>query len=70
MVEGIQEGIEEMNKQVEDLCKELHLPLIGRTHMKPGSLALVNFTELPVNHLWVCIYFEMWCFISYSLKLL
>ncbi|MCP9264100.1 hypothetical protein DINM_022098 [Dirofilaria immitis] len=40
MVEGIQGGIEEMNKQVEDLCKELHLPLIGRTHMKPGSLAL------------------------------
>ncbi|CAG9540962.1 unnamed protein product [Cercopithifilaria johnstoni] len=40
MVEGIQEGIEEMNKQIEDLCKELHLPLIVRTHMKPGSLAL------------------------------
>ncbi|EJW75564.1 hypothetical protein WUBG_13529, partial [Wuchereria bancrofti] len=40
MVEGIQGGIEEMSRQVEDLCKELHLQPIGRTHIKPGSLAL------------------------------
>lgn len=59
MVEGIQAGIEEMNKQAEELCKELHLPLIGRTHIKPGSLALVNLTLFSVNRLkaafvWKC----------------
>ncbi|KAM3721717.1 Protein regulator of cytokinesis [Dirofilaria immitis] len=51
MVEGIQGGIEEMNKQVEDLCKELHLPLIGRTHMKPGSLALYRSLHQDVGRL-------------------
>uniref|UniRef100_A0A0R3S3B8 Protein regulator of cytokinesis 1 n=1 Tax=Elaeophora elaphi TaxID=1147741 RepID=A0A0R3S3B8_9BILA len=51
MVEGIQGGIEEMNKQVEDLCKELHLPLTGRTHMKPGSLALYRALHQDVGRL-------------------
>lgn len=59
MVEGIQGGIEEMNKQVEDLCRELHLPPIVRTHMKPGSLALVNPTVFPTNRLWACVCFEL-----------
>ncbi|VDM95867.1 unnamed protein product [Thelazia callipaeda] len=43
MVEGIQVNIEEMTKEVEDLSKELQLPLTNKSHLKTGSLALVNF---------------------------
>ncbi|VDO29410.1 unnamed protein product [Onchocerca flexuosa] len=51
MVEGIQEGIKEMNKQAEDLCKELHLPLTNRIHMKPGSLALYRALHQDIGRL-------------------
>ncbi|VDO30152.1 unnamed protein product [Brugia timori] len=51
MVEGIQEGIEEMSRQVEDLYKELHLQPIGRTHIKPGSLALYRALHQDVGRL-------------------
>lgn len=43
MVEGIHGGIEDMKKQMEDLCRELNLPQIDKGHLKQGSIALVCF---------------------------